>query len=77
MANPVLSLVSPVTENRTVAPATPRRRPNSELRTREHLTPAEVDSLVEAAKRNRWGRRDATMWILLASEGRIRFWLGA
>jgi integrase len=69
MANPVLSLVSPVTENRTVAPATPLRRPNSELRTREHLTPAEVDSLIEAAKRNRWGHRDATMILIAYRHG--------
>jgi integrase len=69
MANPVLSLVSPITENRTVAPATPLRRPNSELRTREHLTPAEVDSLVEAAKQNRWGHRDATMILIAYRHG--------
>jgi Phage integrase family len=39
----------------------PLRRPNAELRTREHLTPSEVESLVEAAKANRHGHRDATM----------------
>ena len=61
MANSVLSLVSPATENRTVASAMPLRRPDSELRTREHLTPAEVDSLVEAVKRKPLGHRDATM----------------
>ena len=31
----------------------PRRRPNTELRTREHLTPGEVEALIEAAKKNR------------------------
>jgi hypothetical protein len=31
------------------------RRPNAELRPREHLTPGEVDSLIEAAKANRHG----------------------
>jgi type 1 fimbriae regulatory protein FimB/type 1 fimbriae regulatory protein FimE len=40
---------------------TPRRRPNSELRTREHLTEREVERLIEAARGNRWGHRDATM----------------
>jgi integrase len=39
----------------------PRRRPNAELRRREHLTEAEVERLMEAAKGNRWGLRDATM----------------
>jgi integrase len=62
MAKPHLKLVTPTTEKRTV---TPRRRPNAELRSREHLTEAEVDQLVEAARRNRWGHRDSTM-ILVA-----------
>ena len=35
MAKSTLRLVRPTTEKRTV---TPRRRPNAELRTREHLT---------------------------------------
>lgn len=51
-------MVGPVTEKRTV---TPRRLPNADLRTREYLTPAEVESLTVAAKGNRWGHRDATM----------------
>jgi type 1 fimbriae regulatory protein FimB/type 1 fimbriae regulatory protein FimE len=51
----------PTTVNRTV---TPRRLPNSELRTREYLTVAEVTRLMEAAKHNRYGRRDATMILL-------------
>ena len=46
-----LKLVAPNTENRTVA--TPRRKPNAELRTREYLTEAEVESLTDAAKGNR------------------------
>jgi type 1 fimbriae regulatory protein FimB/type 1 fimbriae regulatory protein FimE len=51
-------LVGPVAEKRTVAP---RRLPNADLPTREYLAPAEVESLTEAAKANRWGHRDATM----------------
>jgi site-specific recombinase XerD len=58
MAKSHLKLVGPDTEKRTV---TPRRLPNADLRTREYLTPAEVESLMEAAKGNRWGHRDATM----------------
>src|SRR5258708_7610347 len=69
MAISRLKLVSPATENRTVAPTTPLRRPNSELRTREHLTPAEVDRLIKAAKRNRWGHRDATMILMAYRHG--------
>jgi integrase len=56
-----LTLVAPTSVNRTV---TPRRRPNSELRTREHLTETEVTQLTEAAKRNRHGHRDATMVLM-------------
>ena len=59
MAKSHLKLVRPTTVNRTVAP--PRRRPNGELRTREYLTDAEVARLIEAAKANRHGQRDATM----------------
>jgi integrase len=47
----------------------PLRRPNSKLRTREYLTPAEVDRLVEAAKSNRWGHRDATMVLVAYRHG--------
>ena len=53
-----LRLVPPTTENRTV---TPTRRPNADYRTREHLTQAEVERLIKAAGKNRWGHRDATM----------------
>jgi type 1 fimbriae regulatory protein FimB/type 1 fimbriae regulatory protein FimE len=57
---PILRLkpISPVTKKRAVAPL---RRPNSELRSREHLTPTEVEKLIKAAKENRNGHRDATM----------------
>lgn len=61
-----LKLVAPTAENRTV---TPRRRPNAELRTREHLTPTEVETLIEAARGNRWGHRDATMILVAYRHG--------
>jgi len=67
MAKSHLKLVSPATENRTVA--TPLRRPNAELRTREYLTDAEVERLTEAAKGNRYGHRDATMILLTYRHG--------
>jgi integrase len=66
MAKPRLKLVTPATVKRTV---TPRRRPNAELRRREHLTEAEVERLMEAAKGNRWGRRDATMILVAYRHG--------
>lgn len=66
MPKPHLKLVGPTAENRTV---TPRRRPNAELRTREHLTPSEVETLIEAARGNRWGHRDATMILVAYRHG--------
>ena len=47
----------------------PRRRPNAELRTREHLTAQEVERLIEAAKGNRQGHRDATMILIAFRHG--------
>jgi integrase len=66
MANSHLKLVSPGTANRTV---TPLRRPNSELRPREHLTEREIEKLIEAARRNRWGQRDSTMILIAFRHG--------
>ena len=61
-----LKLVTPAIVKRTV---TPRRLPNAELRTREHLTEGEVERLIAAAKRNRWGHRDATMLLVAYRHG--------
>jgi integrase len=70
MAKPKLRLVVPATENRTVgAKANPGRQPNAAYRTREYLTDAEVARLQEAAKRNRWGHRDATMILVAYRHG--------
>ena len=66
MAKPHLRIVAPPTENRTV---TPRRRKNADLRTREHLTVDEVEELIEAAKDNRYGHRDALMILLAFRHG--------
>jgi integrase len=46
-----------------------RRRPNSHLRTREYLTEAEVERLIEAAKGNRHGHRDAAMILVAYRHG--------
>jgi integrase len=67
MATAHLMLVSPATDNRTVA--TPRRRPNAELRPREHLTEREVEKLIAAAKGNRYGARDSAIILIAFRHG--------
>jgi integrase len=64
-----LALVPPGTEKCTVA--LPRRKPNAEYRSREHLTEREVERLIEAIKDNRWDYRYATM-VLLAFRHSLR-----
>jgi integrase len=74
----------PSTRNGTVQERTPRpalrvvgdpampplRRRNSEVRSREYLTPAEVDMLCKAAReRRRYGHRDATMILIAYRHG--------
>jgi hypothetical protein len=49
MANAHLKLVAPTTVKRTV---TPKRPPNRDIRTREYLTEAEFEKLMNAAKGN-------------------------
>jgi integrase len=61
-----LKLVKPDAEKRAVAPT---RLANSEYRSREHLTPSEVEKLIEAAKTNRHGHRDATMLLVAYRHG--------
>ena len=51
---------------RTVMPI---RRKNAELRTREYLTDDEVQSLIDMAKTNRYGHRDATMILVAYRHG--------
>jgi integrase len=63
MDNSPLTLRSPATVNRTV------RRPNAELRTREHLTKDEVERLIETAAANRAGGRDGLMILLAFRHG--------
>jgi site-specific recombinase XerD len=66
MKNLHLKLITPTREIRTV---TPRRPKNSAVRTREHLTPSEVEKLIEAARANRYGHRDATMILVAYRHG--------
>lgn len=63
MAAQVIPL-TPIGEKRLVA-----RRP----RDREHLIPAEIDKLIDAARSTRWGVRDSTLLLMMFSHGlRVR-----
>jgi type 1 fimbriae regulatory protein FimB/type 1 fimbriae regulatory protein FimE len=66
MAKSHLRLVTPSTVNRTVVA---KRLPNADLRTREYLTEAEVEGLMTATRKNRWGHRDATMILVAYRHG--------
>jgi integrase len=50
-------------------PIAPGRKSNKEIRGREHLTEAEVDKLIKAAKVGRHGHRDATMILVAYRHG--------
>jgi type 1 fimbriae regulatory protein FimB/type 1 fimbriae regulatory protein FimE len=65
MDNPNIALIAPTTVNCTVA----LRKPNAELRTREHLTTDEVEKLIDSAGSNRQGYRDALMVLLAFRHG--------
>src|SRR5262249_47801750 len=62
---------SPIPVNGKVTGARPPRRlPNKALRSREHLTPPEVDLLIEAAGRvGRHGHRDSTIIMIAYRHG--------
>ena len=62
-----LALVPPTNEKFTVR--LPRRKPNAEYRSREHLTEREIERLIEAVKDNRQGPRDATMVLIAFRHG--------
>src|SRR3954453_9129260 len=66
MAKSVRKVVSPSIVKRTVMPI---RRKNAELRTREYLTDDEVQTLIDIAKENRYGHRDATMILVAYRHG--------
>jgi type 1 fimbriae regulatory protein FimB/type 1 fimbriae regulatory protein FimE len=64
--NARLKLVDPCNENRQV---TPRRPTNADLRSREYLTPAEIERLLKAARDGRWAHRDATLIMVAYRHG--------
>jgi integrase len=61
-----LPMMATTTLKRAVRPL---RRRNIALRSREHLTETEVKKLIEAAKGNRHGHRDATMVLVAYRHG--------
>jgi integrase len=61
-----LTLVSPPNQNRSVAPTRP---PNGALRTREYLTPTEIDKLIKATRTGRYPQRDAAMILVIYRHG--------
>jgi integrase len=64
--NPALRIVSPRNDFRSVAPG---RAPNAELRSREYLTPAEIERLMKVAREGRHGQRDATLILIAYRHG--------
>jgi type 1 fimbriae regulatory protein FimB/type 1 fimbriae regulatory protein FimE len=65
--NAQLKLITPASQNRSVHPTRP---PNAELRTREHLLPAEIDKLIAAAREHsRYPDRDATLILTVYRHG--------
>jgi hypothetical protein len=47
----------------------PTRPANADLRSREYLTPAEIEKLIKAAKEGRWPLHDATLIIVAYRHG--------
>jgi type 1 fimbriae regulatory protein FimB/type 1 fimbriae regulatory protein FimE len=70
MKKPHLAIVTPSTVYGTVGHRhPPKRRPNAEVRSREHLTQSEVERLIGAASKNRNGHRDNTMVLVAYRHG--------
>jgi integrase len=71
VTNPRPAQAAPTTVIGTVADRRrpPPRRRNAEVRAREYLTEAEVARLIDAAGKNRYGHRDATMVLVAYRHG--------
>jgi integrase len=63
--NATLRLVEPSNVFRSV----PTRPTNAELRSREYLTPPEVDRLIKSARSGRYAHRDATLILIAFRHG--------
>jgi type 1 fimbriae regulatory protein FimB/type 1 fimbriae regulatory protein FimE len=60
LVTPTLDVEPTITGERT----TPSRLPNAAYRSREYLTPTEMDAIIEAARKMHHGHRDATMLLV-------------
>jgi len=72
MAQPQLKLVTPtldVESGTSTERTTPARLRNAAYRSREYLTPTEMDAIIEAARKMRHGHRDATMLLVCYRHG--------
>ncbi len=72
MRKPRLKLIEPEPNPASFSaqyPSPPRKRRNTDVRTREYLTPAEVERLIAAAAKNRHAHRDATMLLMAFRHG--------
>jgi integrase len=61
-----LKLVTPTLDTERT---TPTRLPNASYRSREYLTPSEMDAIMDAARKMRHGHRDATMLLVCYRHG--------
>jgi type 1 fimbriae regulatory protein FimE len=59
--------VAPNVVSGKVAP--PRCRPNQDTRTREYLTPGEIETLLDATASGRYGQRDRTLLLVMYRHG--------
>ena len=64
-----ISRLAPRNVNRSVRQPMPTRPANADLRTREYLTPAEVEKLIREARKGRYGHRDATLILIAYRHG--------
>lgn len=73
MSNQAASQTTPIPSSNAVngkVRSTPIRKPNAALRSREYLTPSEVERLMKAAgKSGRYGHRDATLILIAYRHG--------
>ena len=68
--NARLKLVEPCNENGQVdIKPMPLRPANADLRSREYLTPAEIERLLKAAKEGRWSLRDSCLVMVAYRHG--------
>ena len=66
---PYTSTVVPLHQTKFSEKLPPRKPKNGDVRPREHLTDHEVERLIKAAKKGRYGHRDATLILMSYRHG--------